>query len=143
MNLPIHNAEIIKTFIPQREPIIMVDALYEYAENRVLGGLTVDENNLFFKDGFLAEPGLIEHMAQTVALHTGYRFFLIDQPSPTGYIGTIKNLQIHRLPKVNEKIVTEVEILQEVMGVTLVKITANVDQECIAMGEMKTVLAPQ
>ncbi|MDK7374643.1 hypothetical protein QP519_03720 [Weeksella virosa] len=141
MNLPICNAEIIKTFIPHREPIIMVDALYKYAEKQVVGGLTVEENNLFNKNGHLAEPGLIEHMAQTVALHTGYQYYLIGQPAPTGYIGTIKNLHINRLPKVKEKIVTEVEILQEVMGVSLVKITSNINQECIAIGEMKTVLA--
>ncbi|WP_068595634.1 hypothetical protein [Vaginella massiliensis] len=143
MKLPIHDSKTIQRFIPQRDPIVMVDALYHYDEREVLGGLTVKQENIFFLDGCLNEPGLIEHMAQTVALHTGFRFYLKNQPAPTGYIGSIKSIEIMRLPKLGEKIVTSAEILQEVMGVTLVQIIAKIDQEIISVGEMKTVLAPE
>lgn len=81
-------------------------------------------------------------MAQTVALHTGYDYFLKGQPAPTGYIGSIKEIQILRLPKLDEIINTEAHILQEFMGVTLVEITvSNAKKEKIASGIMKTVIA--
>ena len=143
MNLPIHDFETIKSFIPQREPIVMVDVLYDYDDRKVWGGLTVKTENVFYMNGLLNEPGLIEHMAQTVALHTGYRYYLKNEPAPTGYIGSIKSIEINRLPKLGEKIMTSVEILQEVMGVTLVQIVSKVNDEIISFGEMKTVLAPE
>ena len=40
-------------------------------------------------DNFV-ESGIIEHMAQSVALHTGYQFYLRKEQAPTGYIGSIK-----------------------------------------------------
>ena len=87
------------------------------------------------------ETGIIEHMAQSVALYTGYQFYLKQEPAPTGYIGAIKSVEILKLPKVGEHIETTVSILQEFMGVTLVNISSKVNNEVIAFAQMKTVLA--
>ena len=55
-------------------------------------------------------------------------------------IGAIKTVEIHTMPKVGERLKTYVEILQEVMNVTLVSSkTENEKGELIAASEMKTV----
>ena len=140
-NLPNINPEFIKELIPQREPIIMVDAILEYEESKVVGGLTVSEDCIFVENNTLKEPGILEHMAQTVALYTGYEYYLKNMQAPVGYIGSMKNVEILRLPKIGEKLVTTATILHEIMGVTLVNIETKVDEKIIAFGEMKTVIA--
>ena len=120
----------------------MVDVLMSFSNTKVVSSYTISEHNIFFDNQFLLESGLIENMAQTVALHTGYDYFLRNEPAPTGYIGSIKKIEILQLPKKNEKIITEVEILHEFMGVTLVDIfVVNAENEKIAYGQMKTVIA--
>jgi len=65
---PITDQNIILKLIPQRAPIIMVDALLSFNDTKVVSGLTITSDNMFVQNGYLTEPGLIEHMAQTVAL---------------------------------------------------------------------------
>ena len=141
IQLPNNQLDFIKKLIPQREPIIMVDTIYEYQENKVLGGLTVSNDSIFVQNNELKEPGILEHMAQTVALYTGYQYFIQNLEAPVGYIGSMKNIEILQLPKVDEILVTTVNILHEVMGVTLVSIETKVNEQVIAFGEMKTVIA--
>ena len=143
MNLlkePITDQDLILKLIPQRAPIVMVDSLLYFEESKVISGLTVTEDNMFVQNGFLTEPGLIEHIAQTVALYTGYHFYINNIPAPEGYIGAIKSVTIEKLPKINMQIETEVEILQEIMGVTLVQGTTTLNGEVIVTAQMKTVL---
>ncbi len=120
----------------------MVDKLLHYEDRKVVGGLTISEENIFTENEFFTEPGLIEHMAQTVALYTGYQFFLKKELPPTGYFGAIKKVEILELPSLGKQLTTTVNILHEIMGVTLVVAETICDGKIIASSEMKTVLAP-
>lgn len=136
---PISNIEHL---IPQKAPFVMVDSLLGFSNTNVVSSFKILEANIFFENQELSEPGLIENMAQTVALHTGYDYFLRGETAPTGYIGSIKSMEISMLPKLYETIKTEAHILQEFMGVTLVEITVfNAKKEKIASSIMKTVIA--
>ena len=98
--------------------------------------------NVFLEKGVLLEPGLVENMAQTVALHTGYAYFLKGEEAPTGYIGSIKKVEIFGLPKVGETLRTEVHILHEFMGVTMVNVEVfDTEKKVLASAQMKTVIA--
>lgn len=120
----------------------MVDVLLYFSKTKVVSSLTIRKNNIFFDSGVLLESGLIENMAQTVALHTGYEYYLKGEQAPTGYLGSIKKIEILTLPKLNETIITEVQILHVIMGVTLVEIHVyNANKEMVASGQMKTVIA--
>lgn len=139
MTLPITN---ISHLIPQKKPFVMVDSLLEFTADKIVSSFTVLDNNLFLKDDHFLESGLIENMAQTVALHTGYDFFLKGEEAPTGYIGSIKKVEVFNLPKLNETITTQAFILHEFMGVTMVEVKAyNQNKEEIASAQMKTVIA--
>ncbi len=128
-------------FIPQKFPFVMVDKLYSFTETSLESGFEIKKNNIFFQNDVFVESGLIEHMAQSVALHTGYQFYLRNKPAPTGYIGSIKEIEIIELPKINDQLKTKVYILQEFAGITLVEIETKLNGVQIAYGQMKTVLA--
>ena len=131
----------LEKLIPQKKPFVMVDQLFAYAEDNLVSGFQILEDNIFSENGYFSESGIIEHMAQSVALHTGYTFFLRQEETPTGYIGSMKDIAIIMLPKVGTQLLTTVKIIQEFMGITLVEINVHQDDSVIATGSMKTVLA--
>lgn len=133
--------EAVENLLPQKFPFVMVDSMFSYSEISLVAGLKIQNDNIFLENSLFLEAGLIEHMAQSVALHTGYQFFLKNETAPTGYIGSIKEIEIKKLPKVNDKIQSTITILQEFAGITLVNIVTTLDNEEIANGQMKTVLA--
>lgn len=138
---PITEKEQIHRLLPQKAPFVMVDTLFEYTALTGVTGFFISKENILVKDSILSEAGLIEHMAQSMSLHRGYQGKLagLDKPK-TGFIGAIKTVEILKLPKVGERLKTYVEILQEVMNVTLVSAkTENERGELIAASEMKTV----
>jgi len=139
--LPVIDMDIILACIPQRAPMLMVDGLKAYDEKRIIATLTIDVGNIFVKGQILQESGLIEHMAQSVALHTGFGYYLRKEKAPIGYIGSISNLDLLQSAKIGEQINTEVIVLQEFSGVTLVDIVSRIDNTIIAKGQMKTVIA--
>jgi predicted hotdog family 3-hydroxylacyl-ACP dehydratase len=140
-NNPLGKKEFVEVLIPQKFPFVMVDTLYAYSETELISGFTITNDAVFFKNDYFTEPGIIEHMAQSVALHTGYQFYLRNEQAPTGYIGSISKLQINELPGLNDEIRTTVSILQEFGGITLVDIVSKLNDVEIAKGQMKTVLA--
>ncbi|MDR4952986.1 hypothetical protein REB14_12455 [Chryseobacterium sp. ES2] len=136
--LPTSDKDFVENLIPQRFPFVMVHELSEYSENHLLSGFEIKEDNLFIQDGLFQASGLIEHQAQSVALHTGYKYYLLGKDAPTGYIGAIKSFEAEILPKVGDQLKSEVTILNEVMGVTLVDIVTKLNGEVIAKSQMKT-----
>lgn len=144
MNLLDHiitDKKVVQNLIPQKKPFVMVDKLLFFSTEKVTSGLTVEAENLFSHNNSFTAPGLIEHMAQTVALYTGYQYFLKNEPAPVGYIGAIKKITIHRLPSLSEELTTTATILHEIMGVTLVDIQTESQGEVLATSQMKTVIA--
>ena len=137
----ITDADFIQTLIPQKPPFVMVDKLFYFSEKRIISGLTITNNNLFSKNDTFEAPGLIENMAQTAALHTGYQFYQKKEAAPIGYIGAIKKVEIDSLPAIGQELMTTVTILHDIMGVTLVSATVECEGAIIASSEMKTVLA--
>ncbi|GEJ46549.1 MULTISPECIES: hypothetical protein [unclassified Chryseobacterium] len=136
--LPTSDTDFVESLIPQRYPFVMVHELTEYSENHLLSGFEIKADNLFIQDGLFQASGLIEHQAQSVALHTGYKYYLLGREAPTGYIGAIKSFEAEVLPKIGDQLTSEVTILNEVMGVTLVDIVTKLNGEVIAKSQMKT-----
>jgi len=141
LKVPITDQEFLQNLIPQKPPFIMVGKLLQYSNTKIVSGLIVPEDNLFvFENRFMA-PGLIENMAQTVALHTGYKYYLAKKPAPVGYIGAIKNATVNALPFVGQELETTVEILHDIMGITMVSAKVTCEGIILATSEMKTALA--
>ncbi|HUH46847.1 MAG TPA: hypothetical protein VLZ54_06820 [Arenibacter sp.] len=137
----IREKQFIEDLIPQKDPFVMVDKLFHFSEKKVISGLTIPPTNLFVDKGYFIAAGLIEHMAQSVALYTGYQYYLKNEAPPTGYIGAIKSARILELPQLGQELITTATILHEILGVTLVAVQVTCKDAIIATSEMKTVLA--
>ena len=128
--------EEIKSIIPQREPIMMIDTLFGASETDGESGLTVLDTNIFCQGGQLREPGIIEHIAQTAAAFNGCRLKEGENPK-LGYIGEIKKCQISALPKVGDTIRTKVHLEAQVMNVNLMTAESKVGDKLIATCQIK------
>lgn len=141
-NAIISSPEIILDLIPQKPPFVLVDSIYEHSEKEILSGFTVPADHVLVNEkNQLSESGVIEHFAQTIALHQGYDFYKKNQPARVGYIGSIKNIEIRELPKIGDEIRTKIIILNQLMGVTMVSGEVFLNGKTIALGEMRTIVA--
>lgn len=118
----------------------MVDCLYECDEKYIRTGFTPTPSTIFSEEGFFTEPGLIENMAQSAAAGTGYFYSRQNKPSPVGFIGAVKDFKLTTLPKVDDKLVTEITVVAEVMNATVIKAQITCNDSEIASCEMKIFL---
>ncbi|MDR1102940.1 MAG: hydroxymyristoyl-ACP dehydratase [Tannerella sp.] len=137
MTAALFEGEQLCELIPQRAPMVMVDAFYGGSDTEAVTGLTVRPDNLFCEDGKLTEPGLIEHIAQSASALAGYKAFRKRQPAPVGYIGEIRKLTLFRLPATGESLRTSVRILSEIMNVSLLTAETLSGEEVVVSGQMK------
>ena len=130
----------ILAYIPQREPIVMVDKFYGIEDNVSTSGLTVLSDNIFCEGGEFQECGIIEHIAQSAALRIGYIYKSQDKDVPIGFIGSVNKFNLHLTPKVGDDIKTEIIILQEVFNITLISAVVRGGDEIVADCQMKIFL---
>jgi len=129
----------IEQLIPQRAPFNMIDKVEEN-DGQFFASLTIVDGHLFVEDGLFTEPGIIEHMAQSVAALNAFQHSISgsDTAKPKiGFIGAIKNLDIAGLPKLNETIDTKMEITAQILGASIVQVQTFLKDEKIAAGEFK------
>ncbi len=107
----IASGDEIINYIPQRAPMIMVSALHHADEKSALTGLFIQAHNSFVAHSLFTEPGIVEHIAQSTALHAGYGFIKAGKNVPVGYIAAVKSLTINYLPEVNQELTNRVEII--------------------------------
>lgn len=138
--MPLVNREHIFEYIPQRDPICLVHTIYEITTESVRTGFNIEEGHLLVSNGFLTEAGITENMAQTAAAHAGYLASQQNTAPKVGFIGNIKDLQIHELPAINCELITEVKIKAFVMNVTLITASSVCNGRPVASCEMKIFL---
>ncbi len=138
--LPINSLSEIKQLIPHRAPIIMVYGLLDFAEGNAETTLTIEPENLFVENGFFNEMGLIEHMAQSVALYTGFKNKDNLTSAKEGFIAGVKQFKLEQLPLVNQTLITKVLIIYETEQMVLVNFETYVDETLIASAQMSTIL---
>lgn len=132
--------EKITDYIPQKQPIVLIDTIDFCEGNLTKTSFKIEANHIFVKDGYLQEPGLIENIAQTAAAKAGYEVKKLGLEPLLGFIGAVKDLKIYDLPAVGEILQTSVEIKMEVMGVTLIYGVSEVNGKKMAECEMKIVI---
>ena len=91
----------------------MVDTITDISNTHVVTEFEVKSTCIFVEEGKFAEVGLIENMAQTCSAIMGQFLFGIEDTSNyvIGYISAIKKLELFALPKVQEVVRTEAELL--------------------------------
>lgn len=134
----------IERLIPQRDPIVMVDELIEVREEVAVTSLTVRTDNYFIdEDGLLAEPGLIEHIAQSASAFAGYRAISAGATDPpVGYIGEVKKFHCYRRLQPGEELHTTITMGAEMGGVTIITGETRIVDEVVADTQMKIFIQP-
>lgn len=128
----------ITDLIPQRDPILLVDALVEADAQHAVTEATVSETSILVLDGTLTEAGIVEHMAQSASALAGWKARQEGaQTAPIGYIGEVKRFRLHRQPRVDETLLTRIDMGPEAAGVTLVNATTTTAGEPIAEAMLK------
>ncbi|NJM24962.1 MAG: 3-hydroxyacyl-ACP dehydratase [Bacteroidia bacterium] len=129
--------EDITRYIPQRPPMLMVHNLVEASDEAATTELYIDPANVFVNNGYLREPGLVENIAQTAAVHVGFMCAQQHKPVPIGYIAAIKSLRINALPKPDSIISTQISFVNKVMDVTVVEGQVTQGEHVLCKCEMR------
>lgn len=123
----------IHSLLPQQEPFVMIGRLEHFDMTHVVTSTKITSNNIFVETGKMTPAGLIENIAQTCAARIGYiNKYILKKGIQIGFIGAVRNLQIHSLPNVDDVIYTEVNVQEEVFGIILVTATIKtIETECV------------
>jgi 3-hydroxyacyl-[acyl-carrier-protein] dehydratase len=109
----------IQKYIPQREPMVMIDTLIAASDIEAQTELTIRKENIFLGEGCFSESGLTENIAQTAAAQLGYQSARKNISVPIGYIAAVKNLKIAKLPVEGFVITTFIKVTNKVLDVTV------------------------
>lgn len=128
----------IHELLPQQEPFVMVGKLVSFDMGKTVTQTVIEDKNIFVESGVFTASGIIENIAQTCATRIGYiNKYILKKGIQLGFIGAIRNLKLHRCPKVGELIETTIITEEEVFGMTLVSATVKIADELIAESSMK------
>ena len=132
----------IRTLLPQRAPMVMVDELISADEKLAATTLLIREENIFVSEGRLNAYALIEVMAQTAAAQLGYENRLQGgNDVRIGYIGAVKRMRIESVPRVGEMLLTRLEVLEDFGDMKLVAAESFVNDQKIATAELTIALS--
>ena len=132
----------IHELLPQQEPFVMVGKLIHFDMERTVTETKICRENIFTENDLFTASGIIENIAQTCAARIGYvNQYILKKGIQLGFIGAIRNLKLHRCPKVGETIQTTILTIEEIFGMTLVKAMVCVGDEILAESEMKIALS--
>jgi predicted hotdog family 3-hydroxylacyl-ACP dehydratase len=128
----------IHELLPQQEPFVLVDRLTWFDEQRTTTEFTVREDHLMVEDGRLMTCALAENMAQTCAARLGYvNKYILKKDIQIGFIGAVKDMVIHDTPKIGDMLVTTIDVLQQLMNITLAEATIRCNDRIIATSQLK------
>ena len=135
------NIDVLE-LLPQRPPFVMIDKLTHFDEILTTTIFEVQADGLFVEGDILNPCALVENIAQTCAARMGYiNCYIYRKNVKLGFIGSIKNLSVLRPVKVGEVLTTSIEVIEEVMQLTLVKATIKIGREVVVTAEMKIALS--
>ena len=137
---PLIQEDAILNYIPQKPPIVLISKIYKCDETSVITGFNIESNHIFVLNGELTESGIIENIAQTAASRAGYEAKKNNTSPAIGFIGQVKDLEIHFLPKVGTELLTEVVTKTQIMNVSIIEAKSYSNTKLVASAEMKIFL---
>ena len=112
----------VHSILPQQEPFVMIGNLVYFSIDTSTSETEIKENNIFVDNNNFSASGMMENIAQTCAARIGfYNKYILHKDVQVGFIGAIRNYVINKLPNVGDIILTKVDIIEEIFGMTLAK----------------------
>jgi predicted hotdog family 3-hydroxylacyl-ACP dehydratase len=134
MSFEIQNA---MDLIPQGIPFVFVDNLIYIDDKTSHGVFRIPADNIFVKSGLYSASGMVESMAQTAAAGTGYLSLKNHKKIPLGYIGAVQKLEVLDWPPANAEISMEINLITNILQVSLVSGIVKYGEKLMASCEMK------
>lgn len=132
--------EEILNYIPQRTPIVMIDTFFGFEDQDTSStALTIAEDNLFVDKTTkkFQDSGIIEHIAQSCAMHVGYESVTRGEGIPLGFIGSVNKLTVNRLPVAGETLNTSIHFELRMGNIIQAGTEVHIGDEKIAECKMK------
>ncbi len=138
----------VTKLLPQGSPMIMVDTLISHDDQHTVTAFTIKKENIFVVNGRFSEAGLIENMAQSAALRTGWMAMQRSDSTeafrpPVGVIGAVKGFMLYQLPDIDTSLETEIIVLTEIFNATMIKASIKAGKKLLAEGELKIFIQDQ
>ncbi len=128
----------IHTLLPQQPPFVMVGKLIHYDSVRTITETQIERTNIFCDDGVFSSTGMMENIAQTCAVRIGYiNKYVLHKGVQIGVIGAIRKLKITDRPHVGDVITTTIEVIEELLGITLASATIECGGRVLATSQIK------
>lgn len=128
----------IHTLLPQQPPFVMVDRLTHYDDHSVATEADIADDNIFVDNGVFSTTGMIENIAQTCAARIGYvNKYILKKGVQIGVIGAVRKLKVMGHPHAGDTIVTTVDIIEELLGMTLAMATITRGGEVLVKTQIK------
>lgn len=128
----------VHTLLPQQEPFVMIGSIVGYDDESTTTETLIKPDNIFVDNGKFNSAGMIENIAQTCAARIGYtNKYILHEGVQIGVIGAVRKLKVTGHPSVGDKITTRVEIMEDIMGVTLAMATITSNGQLLAKGQIK------
>lgn len=139
--------EKISNFLPQAAPFIMVDALLEQDDLQSTSSFLAGETHFFSKAGEFQVAGILENIAQTAAIRSGYSFSQLAaserKAAPVGFIGSIKKMKLNNLPKAALPILTKIIVTHTIGQINVIQGLVSQEGKEILTCEMNIFLQEQ
>ena len=128
----------IHGILPQQEPFVMVGCMTRFEMMSSTTETEILPDNIFVDDGRFSAIGMIENIAQTCAARVGYyNRYVLQNDVRIGFIGAIRNYSASALASVGDVIVTKVDVVDEVFGMTLADAEIRCGGDVIATARIK------
>jgi 3-hydroxyacyl-[acyl-carrier-protein] dehydratase len=125
----------ILELIPQRPPFVLVDGFNNVKRSSTF---TVPANHILVENGQLLEAGIVEHMAQSIAVLFAKEAQMNGHNVDVrvGVIGALKKIKIHHQPNVGDTLMSHMLKSHEVLQAQIVTIQTLVNNQIISEGEL-------
>jgi predicted hotdog family 3-hydroxylacyl-ACP dehydratase len=122
-----------RAVLPHRPPILAIERVVEVDSEHAVTERVVAEGR-HVHGGELWEPALVEGLAQTAAVLNAHH----EGGAPhRGMLVGVKQFEIHRRPRVGERLRFHVELIRRLSPLTLMRCRVESDGECVASGQLK------
>ncbi|MCP4121054.1 MAG: hypothetical protein GY751_04820 [Bacteroidetes bacterium] len=132
--------EKLDQLLPQQPPFVFISSILHWEDDAVTTSYLISDECVFLKESVFQPAGLVEFMAQSGAILVGCRHLDVDDGPPIGYIASIRNLEICRLPTIGTELKCSIQVKNEILSSLIIESEVSDGSEAIASGRLQLYL---
>lgn len=127
--------DILK-FLPQRYPMVLVDAYYGLIEDEAYTSLYITDNNIFVDNNYFTEMGLMDFLAQSGIVQMGNMIKHTDflKESTIAVISQFKDFKFYHKAKVEDTVYGKIKKTYSNDYLAILEVVAFTDSNILIEG---------